>query len=75
VYLNGPLWHLWSNLGMLAKVAATKECLMVLLTPQQWIVKWDSGTSSNHFACWAFGLMLSSYFSAILSTDSLNGCL
>jgi SSS family solute:Na+ symporter len=52
-------------LGMLAKVAATKACLTVQML-HQWTAKWDylyylpTG--------WINGLMLSSYFSAILST-------
>jgi hypothetical protein len=49
-------------LGMLAKVAASQGMFAGITMRAQWIVKWDSGPTSNYTACWAFGLMLSSYF-------------
>jgi hypothetical protein len=55
-------------LGMLAKVAASKECLLVLMRAQ-WTVKWGY-RSCNYTACWAFGLMLSSYFQLSSLLDS-----
>jgi hypothetical protein len=55
-------------LGMLAKVAASQECLLVLPMRAQWIAKWDYQFYCNYTACWAFRVDVISYFSAILST-------
>jgi SSS family solute:Na+ symporter len=52
-------------LGMLAG-SGDKACLTVLQMLHQWIAKWDY--LYYWLPCWLMGLMLSSYFSAILST-------